>query len=473
MLLKHSSIYSVSVLLNGLVGFAAVAINTRLLGAEAYGHYALALGSALCVSALLFEWLRVSILRFSETKNGPELLSSSLTIYLGGGLVAVLIAAFCLAINSDTYFPVMGWAAVGVYAVCVGVADLFLALARSSLRPTLFSSMQVLRGLLALTFGGLAAWQGFGFVGVIIGMAIANVLTLIFGFIRHAPWQSLRPKLPDPASIRTLMSFGFPLVMTIIAMQVLLLADRYMISYFHDASAVGVYAAAGDVTQKLIILIATGFSLASYSLVLKAFEEKGLAQDEHKLGTNLSILLAITLPVAVGIVLIAKPMAHLLLGASVAQGAIALMPLLCIVAMLHILRTCFFEQPYHILKITHKIFWPYFWASAVAIIAWSLLIPTCGAVGAAYGLILAHITGLAISYFGVCTKFKFHIAWKDVVIVIAALAVMAIMVGLLPWQEDVVGLLARISVGGTCYIAMMMIGNFMGVRQIMLGKLFK
>ncbi|MBY0427679.1 MAG: lipopolysaccharide biosynthesis protein [Alphaproteobacteria bacterium] len=473
MLLKHSSIYSASVLLNGLVGFAAVAINTRLLGAEEYGHYALALGSAMCASTLVFEWLRISNMRFSETKDGPELLSSSLSLYIVGGIIAMSLTALCFAINFNTYFPATGWIAVGLFAVCLGVVDLFLALARSSLRPTLFSSMQIIRGVLALAFGGLAAWMKFGFVGVIIGMAIANILTLLFGFIKQPAWQLLRPKLPDKQSIMTLVGFGFPLVMTIIALQVLLLVDRFMISYFHGASEVGAYAAASDITQKLILMIATGVNLASYNLVLKTYDEEGLAQAEHKLGTTLSVLLAITLPVAVGIILIANPMGHLLLGASVAEGAISLMPMLSLIAILQMLRTCYFDQPYHILKITNKIFWPYLGASVVAVIAWLFLIPSLGAMGAAYGLILAHLAGAGFSYFGIRDKFKLHIVWKDVVIVLVALVAMAVVVAIMPWQDNVVWLLVRIGLGGACYAMIMILGNFMDVRHVILSKVFK
>ncbi len=471
MLLKHSAIYSASILLNGLISFAAVAVNTRLLGVEEYGHYALAFSAATCASTFFFEWLRLSIMRFSETENGQRLLSASLSLYLVGAIIILTLATLFFAVNFDAHFPALGWIAVGLFAVCIGCVDLLLSLARTSLRPSLFSSMQIMRGVLALALGGLAAWMKFGFAGVMTGMALANILTLVFGLLRQPEWRRLRPTLPDKDSVLTLMQFGSPIVLTVMAMQVLLILDRYMISHFHGAKEVGAYAAAGDITQKLIVMIATGVSLASYNLVLRVFEEGGVAEAEKKMVTTLTVLLSVVLPVSVGIALVAAPMGHLLLGAKVAEEAVPLMPLLSIIAVLQVLRSYYFDQPYHILKITKQIFLPYLAASVVAMTSWFLLIPSEGARGAAYGLIFAHLVGGVVSFLSIRGKFKLDISWKDVSIVIVAVTAMAIIVGLLPWPDGNIWLFVRVAAGGAAYAVSLLAANFLDVRSIVLKKL--
>lgn len=471
MFLKHSAIYSASILVNGLIGFAAVALNTRLLGADEYGHYALAFSTAMFASTFLFEWLRLSLMRFSETADGPKLISNSLMLYSAGSAIILCVAAILYFMKWDSHFPVNGWIGVGLFAVCVGVAELFLGLARSSLRPSLFASMQITRGVLALALGGCAAWLGYGFVGLIIGMAAANLITVVVGFLRHPEWQTYRPVMPTRENIMTLLRFGLPIVITVLAMQVMLVLDRYFISAFHGASAVGAYAAAGDISQKLIVMLATGVNLAAYNLTVHVFERDGQAAAEDKLRQTLSILLAMTLPVAVGIALVAKPLGHLLLGVNVAAQAIELLPLYAAVSIIQVIRSYYIEQPYYILKTTRGLLIPYGVASVVALAAWFILIPEHGAKGAIYGLILGHLAASVFSFRGAFKQFKFLIPWLDITIIIAGVGVMACVVSLLPWPEGVWGLFYRVSLGGIAYIIVAVTFNLLNVRHVILTKL--
>ena len=472
MLLKHSAIYSMSVLINGLIGFLAVAINTRILGVEAYGHYALAFSTAMFASAFLFEWVRLSLMRFSETQDGPQLLSASLSIYMGGGAVILLIAALLCAYSFDSHFPALGWLAVGLFAACVGFADLFMGLARASLRPSLFAFMQLTRGVLALVLGSAAAWAGYGFVGLLIGMAIANVLTVIVGFIRHPVWRLLRPCWPDKASVMTLANFGLPILLTVLAMQVLQVLDRYVISYFHGPAAVGAYAAAGDITQKLIVMLAAGINLAAYNLTLQVFEKQGLAAAELRLSATLTVLLTLITPVAVGMALIAEPLAHIMFGVEVAKSSAALMPLLSLAALLQVVRACFIEQPYHILKLTRGMLVPFSIAGSVAVTAWIIWVPDYAAQGTAYGLILAHLAGSFFSMRGMKGKFSYKVEWKNVFIIGFATASMAVVVGVVPWPNDsLVFLFIRVLAGAATYAGIAVWANLLDTRTIILRKL--
>lgn len=472
MLLKHSAIYSASLLINGLIGFLAVAINTRILGVESYGYYALAFSTAMFASTFLFEWVRLSLMRFSETDGGPRLLSASLSIYVVGGAIILFVTMGLYFTSFDYHFPAFGWMAVGLFAVCVGFAELFMGLARASLRPSLFAIMQLTRGTLALLLGSAAAWAGYGFVGLILGMAIANVLSVILGFIRYPVWQSLRPCWPDKESFTTLSNFGFPIIMTIIAVQILQVLDRFVISYFHGPAAVGAYAAAGDVTQKLIFMLAAGINLASYNLAVQAFEKNGRTAAEQRLSSTLTVLLTLIVPVAVGIALVAKPLGQLMFGAEVAKSAAILMPLLSLAALLQVIRSCFIEQPYHILKMTRDMLLPFAIAASVALIVWFLLVPAHGAFGTACGLVLAHIVGSFLSMCGMKGKFTYIVEWKNILKIGMATLFMATIVGLLPWPEDNMGVLfIRIVAGASTYAAVALSVNLLDSRTIVMRKL--
>lgn len=64
-LLKHLFGYMPVNLVNGLVGFGSVFIFTRLLGGEAYGHYALALSTLHLIHTLTLTWCEAAGYRFT------------------------------------------------------------------------------------------------------------------------------------------------------------------------------------------------------------------------------------------------------------------------------------------------------------------------------------------------------------------------------------------------------------------------
>jgi O-antigen/teichoic acid export membrane protein len=69
MLWRHSALYLLARGLPGVVSLAAIAVYTRLLGADEYGRYALVIAGVGLGNKLVFEWLRLSLLRFRPGFN--------------------------------------------------------------------------------------------------------------------------------------------------------------------------------------------------------------------------------------------------------------------------------------------------------------------------------------------------------------------------------------------------------------------
>lgn len=471
MFLKHSAIYSSAMIINGLLGFAAIAVYTRLLGSEGYGHYALAFSTAAAMIVLTFEWLRLSVLRFGETENGPRLLSINLSLYLMGGLLAVVLAALLFIGRIDTHFPAIGWLAIGAFIICGAGAELFLSLARAALRPSLFASMQLIRGILALGFGATGAFMGYGFAGVLGGVALASLCTILFGLWRNPAWLKLRPEKPDPHSFNTLLAFGLPIVVNSFAAQILLVLDRYAISHFHGSSAVGEYAAAGDLAQKILLILAWGINLASYNITLRSYEKEGQGAAEARHGQTLAVLMAVIVPAACGLIMLAGPLCHVILAPQIADAAARLLPFLVIVAVLQILRSYVLEQPYMFLKDTKGLFRPLILAGITALGLWFFLVPGMGAVGAAIGLIAAHGVGAFFSWRGIRRRFKTVILWRNLGIIMGAAGAMCGVLALVPDVSGVVHLAIKTIIGGVVYVSVCFAGNVLDCRTILLRRL--
>src|SRR6478672_3577473 len=87
-LVSHAAIYLVARGLPGLIAFLAIPVFTRLLEPGAYGRYALVLATASVLNALLFQWLRLSLVRYLPAyHNEPAKLKS--TLLAANGVVAI------------------------------------------------------------------------------------------------------------------------------------------------------------------------------------------------------------------------------------------------------------------------------------------------------------------------------------------------------------------------------------------------
>src|SRR5688500_16102015 len=62
--LSHAAIYLVARGVPGLISFMAIPLFTRLLSPADYGRYALVAAAAALLNALIFQWLRLSMVRY-------------------------------------------------------------------------------------------------------------------------------------------------------------------------------------------------------------------------------------------------------------------------------------------------------------------------------------------------------------------------------------------------------------------------
>lgn len=470
MLFKHSLIYSAVLLFNGLLGFVAVSLYTHILSAEAYGYYSLCYSAAIFIALVSFEWQRISLMRFSQSEAGAQILSASLALYLLFVCIILISTGAAYGLNVNLWFPAHGWIGVGMFSASYAVSEMFLSLARATLKPALFASMQMVRGCLSLLFGALAAIYTQQFYGLLAGMSLANLCVIGYGLWRNSEWRTLRPALPSKDSLSILMTFGLPIIFNTATMLFLSVADRYVISHFHGAAIVGAYAAASDLTQRVLQMLASGINLAAYNLNIQAYERDGLSAAEQRIKLSLVVLITILFPVAAGISLVSAPIAKLLLGEAVQATAIDLMPYLSAAAVMQILRSFYLEQPYHLLKTTKLLLVPFMVAAGVALAAWVVLVPDYAGKGIVYGLLLAHLIGGFLTLHGLRGKFQMHLPVREIMIVAGATLIMSVVVGL-DWPENSLMLIGRIFAGGVAYATILFAVNHLSVRTMLMNKL--
>src|SRR3954454_3444372 len=88
--LSHAGIYLVARGLPGIIAFLAIPLFSRLLLPSDYGRYALVMATVGLLNALLFQWLRLSLVRYLPAfKDDPARLKSTLATTMLGVIAAV------------------------------------------------------------------------------------------------------------------------------------------------------------------------------------------------------------------------------------------------------------------------------------------------------------------------------------------------------------------------------------------------
>src|SRR4051794_22260988 len=92
--LSHTAIYLVARGVPGIVAFLAIPVFTRLLTPDQYGRYALMLATVSVMNALLFQWLRLALVRYQPAyQDEPAKLKSALVTAASAVLLALGVVA--------------------------------------------------------------------------------------------------------------------------------------------------------------------------------------------------------------------------------------------------------------------------------------------------------------------------------------------------------------------------------------------
>ena len=230
-----------SYLVPGIASLVAVPVLFRLLGASGYGLYALMFAISQGVPQLSTSWLEGLILRFghrSQAAAGPRALALAAIASAGGGLV--LAAIFVPAPDPAVVV------ATGALTLATGGYLVVIARLQSHLRFAAVSWTASVRSVVGATAAiGAAAVYGSAVsavVGLAIGFAIGTALGLLALRAGRPGGPAHENDSPDrPGDDR--LRYGLASAVFAVALFILSVGDRFVLSAVRPLAEVGVYAA--------------------------------------------------------------------------------------------------------------------------------------------------------------------------------------------------------------------------------------
>lgn len=468
MLIRQTSTYMVAHGTSAALGFLSVILFTRLLTPAEYGIYVVALSVAGIISALLFTWVRLSVLRFESEGERADIRLTALAAYLISVLTlpaALGVTVFALAVPFDKALAAI------LLAAALGLFELGQEILRARLDSSSYMRATVIRAFAAIGISYALVAMGGGGYGLVAGVAGAYVIAAVA--FSGAIWKG--PRKPfDRATFRTMLGFGIPMAMSggVFAFHSAL--DRLLVAHLLGDAAAGVYGAAADLVRQIILFPALSVASAVVPLAIRSLAEEGPAAADAHLTRSGELLLAVVLPAVVGLAIVAPHFAALILGPEFRDTAAALIPILVFAWLFQTISQQFVQVSFHLAKKPSLMVAHGTAILIVNVVAMALLVRPFGLKGAAWSLVIAEAAGVVAGYVLSRRAHPLPLAWRPIAKVVLAVAIMAVPTGLLEWSlpgDGIWPLAATVAAGVATYAAAAFALDLAGTRSALMARL--
>jgi O-antigen/teichoic acid export membrane protein len=456
-----------------LVGFGAIFVFTRLLTPEQYGQYALALAVATLVHALLLVGLEACMERFTlgETERG-DAPSHFATLHLAyavvSGVIALGAAAAILLLPLDPHLRLALTAAFGSMLTAGGV-KLIQERRRAQGRVTAYAAYAMSASMGGFGLGAVLAANGWGAASALAGMAVANALVLVVSLLPEL--RLGRGGRYEPERLRRYLAYGMPVALSLILAQALFSADRFLIAAFLDEASVGYYHAGHGLAYRTLDILFTWIALAGSPAMITALERGGQPALKEAARTQAEVMVLICLPAAVGLALVARPIAEVMVGPELRQGAARVIPWIAASGFLGGLTTYYLDHAFTLAKRPGLLVASMAAPAAACVGLNLLLIPRFGLDGAMWASTTAFATGALVSWILARRVLPLPLPWRTIAGAGFAVLVMTAAVRALPPIGGFAELVLKAGVGAVAYGVMIAFFDVAGVRSRAAGLL--
>jgi O-antigen/teichoic acid export membrane protein len=315
-------------IVQGLVGLFSIVVFTRWLAPADYGVYALAFAGMNLVHTLVFTWMEAAMARFyAREAEAGRLAAHFATLYRSWAIAA---AGFGTVVGVG----LIVWPGGGMVKIAIA-AGLAAILARSlcKLAQERRRAAGDVRGAalmdMAQTLGGFAIGVGLIVMGLrgaapIAGLGAAAAVVLVF--VLPTELRRRASGTFERGRAVSYLGYGVPISLSLILALTLATTDRFMLAGFLGDGAVGVYQAGYTLSNRTLDVLFLWLGAAGGPALIMALERGGAEGLARSAREQAGFMLALALPAALGLALVARPLAEVLVGPALRSGAALVTP---------------------------------------------------------------------------------------------------------------------------------------------------
>lgn len=456
-------------LLNTIFNFILGLLVAYALGPEEFGRFALALAVGVIAQTLIFDWIRLSALRFLSAGAHASRPDITPTLDLAFAVLAIAVMATAAALflsGLDLPPSRLLFSVALTISIANGLFDYRSALLRAQFQDRPYARLLLIKNVLGLTLTVGAAFVAGSALAALVGacVSMAGSVALASGALRSG-----RRKLVGGQRSVALdcAQYALPIVVANVLYAAISLMNRYLIAEWHGLADTGYFSLANDVAGRLVAAIGTALDVLLFQLAVRTDENQGRVAAQEQVARNLAVVFAILAPAVTGFWLILPSVEALLAPAQFRGHFSAYVTLLLPGIFFHGMAIYAVNAVFQIQKKTRAIFIAAFVGCAVnaalVVVLGGDRQPGMIAVAQSLAYAAAFFC-LAILSFAAGGK---RPAMRDMALTCVAVAGMTLV--LLPmreWTPGFVTLAAQTAVGGSLMISIIMAADIGGLRPV-------
>lgn len=339
MLLKQTLLYLPAQVLTPLSQLAAVVIWAHFIDVRAIGLLTLLIAVQEISFAVLLRWWAQYVLRFvnASTTSRKTFLQTEAFIVYASMAISILIGYVCskyyLRLESENYAIICA-----VFFASRSLVNYISDRARSEQLITLYSVVQILSFVGGLTLGIMPIlFRGIGFIDIVIGYTVAQLLSLILAIIFMDFGRAL-PKLHSDI-FKGAATYGLPVMLSQSAGALAINAPRFIVERFFGLETAGVFSIAYTIGIRIANFAVTLVTPAAFPLAARKLREEGLSAALLQLQHNMIFSYMVIIASTFGMIAINNVFIQLFMPAQIWTSAHDILPLAVLVGMLRFMRT--------------------------------------------------------------------------------------------------------------------------------------
>lgn len=465
-------------LANIIASFGTIVVLTRLLNSEEFGRYALAMITMQFAHMGFFTWLEAAMARFQARAEREEDVNSHLkTLY--SYAIATGAAGFALLMILVWAAPISGlMKTVLVFALASTTIQILFNLGmeahKAAHRIKRYSFTYSTQTLLSFTFGIILILatplrEVAPYVGIIIALLITLALDLPFML------KQMKGGVVQPEKAKVYFNYGMPICISLLLAYALNSADMYLLAALKDTAAAGQYNAGYNLANRSLEILFVWISMAATPIAVTLMEREGVEGSKKIMKDYGASLLWIAMPAATGIALVAQEFGFIL-GESVREQAITVMPLIAFAGVLNGLISYYAQRAFMLSGKTSMFMWAMVPPVVLNIGLNLWLIPIHGLMGAAYATVISYGLGFVLAVVIGRRYYPLPIPVRATLEIGFACVCMAAAVLSLPdltHLHDLVALVIKAAIGALVYGGVCMAINAANSRTFIKGLLDK
>ena len=396
--------------IEGLLVIACSSLYTHLFSKGAVGTFGIVNTTVQFCYLIIAGWMANAATRYVgeeyQKDRGSALFSTVSTIYLLICAAAAAVAACAAVVTHD---PVWLGGACMFFSYTIfqilNSALIQLGRMKASISLSLTSAVLKLAVAYALVFGmnnpssafpaiaANTAADGIAGLGAVIALSIPTVARL--------RWFS-KPLL------RKFFAYGVPLMGVSIAVALLNMIDRYLVTGFFGRDVFAIYNQNNSIASGIFTMISVGIMRGVYPNVLRAWREGGRMAAKPLLDQGVRLYLLVAAPAVAGLAAVSLPISRFLFAEGYDAGA----PVIAYtaLAMLFMGLTEYANKAYELEQSTIHVLQNSAIAAVIKVICSVVLLQAVGFTGGAMGSVVAFASYFIITCVRVRRRFLFLIA---------------------------------------------------------------